>query len=77
VGRGDPQALLLLAPVGQAHVEVAAQLDVGAAAGHVGGDGHRAGHAGVGDDAGFLLVEAGVQHLVRDALALLAVDSQS
>ena len=27
------------------HVDVAAELDVGAAAGHVGGDGHRAGHA--------------------------------
>ena len=26
-----------------AHLEIAAELDVGAAAGHVGGDGHRAG----------------------------------
>ena len=51
-----------------AHVEVAAELDVGAAAGHVGGDGHRAGHAGLGDDERLLLVVAGVQDLVRDLL---------
>ena len=49
-----------------AHVGVAAELNVGAAAGHVGGDGHRARHAGLGDDVGFLLVVARVQHLVRD-----------
>ena len=48
------------------HLDVAAELDVGAAAGHVGGDGHRAGHAGVGDDLRLLLVVAGVQHVVRD-----------
>ena len=53
-----------------AHVDIAAQLDVGAAAGHVGGDGDRARHAGLGDDEGFLLVIAGVQHIVLD-LALL------
>ena len=46
-----------------AHVDIAAELDVGAAAGHVGGDGDGAGHAGLGDDVGFLLVIAGVQHL--------------
>ena len=39
-----------------AHVGIAAELDVGAASGHVGGDGDRAGHAGLGDDVGFLLV---------------------
>ena len=44
-----------------AHVGIAAELDVGAAAGHVGGDGDRAGHAGLGDDVGFLLVVAGVE----------------
>ena len=48
------------------HVEIAAELNVGAAAGHVGGDRHRAGPAGLGDDEGFLLVIAGVQHVVRD-----------
>ena len=53
----------------QAHVEIAAELDVGAAAGHVGGDRHRAGPAGLGDDVGFLLVIARVQHLVRDRCA--------
>ena len=52
-------------PVGllrDAHVERAAELDVGTAAGHVGRDRDRAGHAGFGDDVGFLLVEARVQH---------------
>ena len=44
-----------------AHVGVAAELDVGAAAGHVGGDGDGAGHAGLRDDEGFLLVVAGVE----------------
>ncbi len=47
------------------HVDVAAQLNVGAAAGHVGGDRDGAGLAGLGDDIGFLLVIARVQHLVR------------
>ena len=50
----------------QQHVGVAAQLNVGAAAGHVGGDGDGAGLAGLGDDEGFLLVVARVQHVVRD-----------
>ena len=53
------------------HLEIAAELDVGAAARHVGGDRHRARHARIGDDLGFLLVVAGVQHLhVADALCL-------
>ena len=41
-------------------LDVAAQHDVGAAARHVGGDGHHARQAGVGDDVGFLLVLARV-----------------
>ncbi|GJD71644.1 hypothetical protein MMMDOFMJ_4607 [Methylobacterium gnaphalii] len=49
-----------------AHVEVAAEFDVGATAGHVGRNGDGAGHAGLGHDVGFLLVEAGIQH--REAL---------
>ena len=44
-----------------AHVGIAAELNVGAAAGHVGGDGDGAGHAGLGDDIGLLLVIAGVE----------------
>ena len=39
-----------------------------AAAGHVGRDGDRPRRAGLGDDVGFLLVVAGVQHLVRNIL---------
>ena len=49
---------------------VATEQDVGAAAGHVGGDRHRAGPAGLGDDPRFLLVELGVEDLVLDAAPL-------
>ena len=52
------------------HLDVAAQLDVGAPAGHVGRDGDRAELAGIGHDLRFLLVLAGVQHVVRDAFLL-------
>jgi hypothetical protein len=52
------------------HLDVAAELDIRAAAGHVGGDGHGAGAAGLGDDHRLLLVVAGVQHVVRDAALL-------
>ncbi len=55
------------------HLDVAAQLDVGAAARHVGGDRHRAGPAGLGDDRGFLLVIAGIQDGVRNLLLLQKV----
>src|SRR5208282_6598879 len=44
-----------------AHLDVAAELDVGASAGHVGGDGDRARNAGLGDNEGLLLVESGVE----------------
>ena len=57
-------------PLARQALGVAAQQDVHAAAGHVGGDGHRARAARLGDDAGLLLVLLGVQHVVRDALAL-------
>ena len=53
--------------LGDAELEVAPELDVGAAPRHVGGDGDRAHAARLGDDGGFLVVEAGVEHLVRDA----------
>ena len=39
---------------------VAAQHDIGTAAGHIGGDGDGAGFTGLGDDLGFLFVELGV-----------------
>jgi hypothetical protein len=60
----------------QARFEVAAEHDVGAAAGHVGGDGDGADLAGAGDDLRFLLVVLGVQHLVRDAGLLEAPGHQ-
>ena len=50
---------------GELRLEVAAEHDVGAAAGHVGGDGHRARAAGLRDDVRLALVLLGVQHLVR------------
>ncbi len=49
---------------------IAAQQDVGAAAGHVGGDGHRATTPGLGHDERFRLVNLGVQHGVVDVLAV-------
>ena len=52
------------------NLRVAAQQDVGAAAGHVGGDGDRALAAGLRDDLGLALVVLGVEHLVLDAHAL-------
>jgi len=48
------------------HLDIAAQLDVGAATGHVGGNRHRAELAGVGHDLGFLFMLAGVQNIVGD-----------
>ena len=49
---------------------IAAQHDVGAAAGHVGGHGDRALAPRLGHDRGLTLVVLGVQDLVRDALPL-------
>ena len=49
---------------------VAAEQDVGAAAGHVGGDGDGVLAAGLRDDLRFLRVELGVQHDVLDAAQL-------
>ncbi len=48
-------------------IGVAAEEDVHAAAGHVGGDGHRAGPARLGNDKGLLLVQLGIEHIVLDA----------
>ena len=45
-----------------AHVDVAAELDVGAATRHIGGDGDGARHARFRHDERFLLMEAGVQN---------------
>ena len=48
---------------------VAAEQDVGSAAGHVGGDRDGALASGLGDDLGFALVLFGVQDVVLDAFA--------
>ena len=63
----DAHAALFLTPAGDAHLGIAAELNIGAAASHVGGDGHRAGRTGIGHDHGLLLVIARIQHIVRDA----------
>ena len=55
---------------------VAAEQNVGAAAGHVGGDGDHAQAPGLGNDLGFLLVELRVQHNVANALALQNLGEQ-
>jgi hypothetical protein len=47
--------------------QFAAEFDVHAAPGHVGGDGHRAEGAGAGDNLTLLGVFAGVQHLMGHA----------
>ena len=65
VGRKTP---LAQGQVG-GELRVAAEHDVGAAAGHVGGDGDRALAPGGGDDRGLARVLLGVEHLVRDAAA--------
>ena len=63
-------------PLGAEHVQATllehtvAQLDVDAAAGHVGRDRDRPQLPGVLDDGGLALVVLGVQHLVLDAAAL-------
>ena len=69
LGRADGETFLQALAPGQA-LGVAAEEDVDAAAGHVGGDRDRAELAGLHDDLGFPLVLLGVQHLVRDALLL-------
>ena len=48
--------------------DAGAEDDVGAAAGHVGGDRHRLRLTGLGDDRRLALVLLGVEHLVRNAL---------
>ena len=58
-------------------VHRAAEHDVGAATGHVGGDGDRALVAGQRDDLRLVGVLLGVQHRVRDALALAAAPDSS
>ena len=62
-------ALVHVLQAGQLRLEIAPEHDVGAAAGHVGGDGDGSRAPRVHDDLGFPSVVLGVQDLVRDALA--------
>ena len=50
------------------HFNIAAKLNIGAATGHICGNSHCAGLAGIGDYLRFLLVLACVQDIVRNAL---------
>ena len=47
-------------------LDVAAQLNIGSAASHVRGDGHRAQFARIGDDLSLLLVLTRIEDIVRD-----------
>ena len=67
LGRGLLLVGGVLAHAGHFGFQRTAQHDVGTAAGHVGGDGHRAGLAGIGDDLRLALVLLGVEHLVLHA----------
>ncbi len=48
------------------HLKIAAQLNVGATPGHVGGDGDHAQLAGIGNDLCLFLVLAGIEHVMGD-----------
>ena len=77
LGGGDGAGLRLFDEVLSRHeLGVAAEQDVCAAAGHVGGDGDHAKTPCLGDDFGFLLVELCVEDDVADALALEDVAKQ-
>ncbi len=67
LGFVEPGRFVVIQFLAQAHFEIAAQLNIGAAARHVGGDRHAAGHAGLGDDEGFALVVARVQYMMGNA----------
>ena len=63
----EPGGILLLKLRPGHRLGIAAEDDVGSAAGHVRGDGHGAQAAGLGDDLGLALVMLGVENLVRNA----------
>ena len=72
----QPGGIFLL-ELGPGHgLGIAAEDDVGAAAGHVRGDGHGAQPAGLGDDLGLALVVLGVEDLVGDAPLLQQAGDQ-
>ena len=78
-GRVERPAVLVLQAleVGPGHeLGVAAEDDVGPAAGHVGGDRDHPLPAGLGDDLGLLLVELGVEDLVLDPVLAEHVGDQ-
>ena len=67
LGHFEPGGVFVL-ELGPGHrLGIAAEDDVGTAAGHVRGDGHGAEAAGLGDDLGLALVMLGVEHFVLDA----------
>ena len=72
LGHVEARGVLVLELRPGQRLGVAAEDDVGAAAGHVGGDGHGADAAGLGDDLGLAggVLRLGVEQLVLDAARL-------
>src|SRR5262249_26363518 len=72
VGNVEPGGVAVLQAGPGERLGIAAQNNVGAAAGHVGGDGDAADAAGLGDDLGLAggVFRLGVEQLVLDAAAL-------
>ena len=67
LGHVEPGGVFVLQQGPGHRLGIAAEDDVGAAAGHVRGDRHGGLAAGLGDDLGLALVVLGVEHLVLDA----------
>ena len=53
-----------------AHVDIATKLNVGAAAGHVGGNGYCTWNTGLRNDLGFLFMITRIQNIVRNSKLL-------
>ena len=69
VGADNPRPVLLHQFLPGHELRVAAQQNIGSAAGHVGGNGHHPQPPGLGHNLSLALVELGVQHHMLDALA--------
>ena len=51
---------------GKPHFQIAAKLNIGSAASHIGGNRHRTGHASISNDFGFFFMETGIQNPMLD-----------
>ena len=73
----EPRGIFILQNGPRHRFGIAAENDVGAAAGHIGGDRHGAFAARLGDDFCLALVMLGVKHLVRNAARSNSADTRS